>query len=289
MAESLGFTRRNRSDSFSDTDEEDHDEFCDNFAYSVGLENYDICLCDKYVLTQSFHIFFQLSRTCCVCNGYYGPNFGEPVCGTCHAFLFPLIEEIPLTDFSDNDEDSGNDEPPYSLQRDPPAPQVDNENGAAAAVDDNNDNEIEVMDDLPLRRPFIGPLFEMIDENRPQPDPPRSLRSLLNALGDNAEQLPQTQQSTAAFPVEVLLNIFSYLDDISLANVSQVCKLWQSIVSAHTPQTMWQRYTNMRFPLFRQIIRTDDWFKVEFLDLKLVFEHFRVDLSCGTSFSVSDL
>lgn len=209
-----------------------------------------------------------------MCNGYYGPNFNEPVCGTCHAFLFPLIEEIPLTDFSDNDEDSGNDEPPYSMQRDPPAerdPQMDFENDAAAALDDNNDNEIEVLDDLPLRRPFIGPLFGMIDENRPQPDPPRSLRSLLNALDDNTEHLPLAQQqSTADIPVEVLLKIFSYLDDISLANVSQVCKLWQSIVAAHTPQTMWQRYTNMRFPLFRQIIRTDDWFKVK-MNMKNVF------------------
>lgn len=33
------------------------------------------------------HLFQTV--TCCFCNGYYGPCFGEPVCATCHAFLFP--------------------------------------------------------------------------------------------------------------------------------------------------------------------------------------------------------
>jgi hypothetical protein len=31
----------------------------------------------------------QLSVSSCqACNGYYGPCFGEPVCATCHAFLY---------------------------------------------------------------------------------------------------------------------------------------------------------------------------------------------------------
>ncbi|CAD6225312.1 GSCOCG00005615001-RA-CDS [Cotesia congregata] len=33
---------------------------------------------------------FQFSTLACyICNGYYGPSFEEPVCATCHAFLFP--------------------------------------------------------------------------------------------------------------------------------------------------------------------------------------------------------
>ena len=28
------------------------------------------------------------TNTCRACNGYYGPCFSEPVCPTCHAFLY---------------------------------------------------------------------------------------------------------------------------------------------------------------------------------------------------------
>lgn len=28
------------------------------------------------------------TQTCRACNGYYGPCFSEPVCPTCHAFLY---------------------------------------------------------------------------------------------------------------------------------------------------------------------------------------------------------
>ena len=28
--------------------------------------------------------------SCMMCNGYYGNNFGQPVCTTCHLFLFSI-------------------------------------------------------------------------------------------------------------------------------------------------------------------------------------------------------
>ena len=36
--------------------------------------------------------------SCSTCNGYYGPSFGQPVCATCHAFLYAndLDAEINL-------------------------------------------------------------------------------------------------------------------------------------------------------------------------------------------------
>lgn len=50
-----------------------------------------------------------------MCNGYYGPNFGEPVCLTCHAFLFPDYAATCPASFINSektdDSDSGNDEP----------------------------------------------------------------------------------------------------------------------------------------------------------------------------------
>ena len=80
-------------------------------------------------------------RHCAVCNGYYGPCFEQPVCGTCHAFLYAndLDAEVAqqmmqmssnVNDLSDNeqgesqddsDRDSGNEEEPqtdHELQQD---------------------------------------------------------------------------------------------------------------------------------------------------------------------------
>lgn len=221
---------------------------------------------------------------CWVCNGYYAPNFGEPLCGTCHAFLFPVMEEKRPTDISDNDEDSGNDEPPYNLmasasasrnERDADAPTNDGErrsssvdinDAAVLAGSSHHTDEERVMN---KENAFFG--------DRPEPDPPRNLRQYLNILteprddvGNNASANENDQQSNAtkepvnicSLPVEVLLSIFSYLDDLSLCNVGEVCKQWRKILEVHTPQSMWQKYTKQRWPLFRPITNVPNWFNV---------------------------
>lgn len=38
-------------------------------------------------LSLVYHWLFQYS-SCMFCNGFYGKSFGEPVCSTCHMFLF---------------------------------------------------------------------------------------------------------------------------------------------------------------------------------------------------------
>ena len=68
---------------------------------------------------------------CFFCRGFYGPSFGLPVCGPCHAFLFPervgeaeCVEETGAVGAEEKDDsgDSGNEEPTDFL-------------GAAAASD----------------------------------------------------------------------------------------------------------------------------------------------------------
>ena len=37
-------------------------------------------------------------HSCLACNGFYGPCFGEPVCATCHAFLYASqLEQVQYT------------------------------------------------------------------------------------------------------------------------------------------------------------------------------------------------
>lgn len=131
--------------------------------------------------------------------------------------------------------------------------------------------------------------------DRPEPEPPRNLKQYLTALTEMHESISNnhiniqhhesrqvnsktvkllaTTSSTSKgkpgdtiseLPVEVLLVIFSYLDDISLCNSSEVCKQWKNIVETHTPQSLWERYTKTRWPLYHQITRANNWFKVNF-------------------------
>lgn len=53
---------------------------------------------------------------CCFCNGYYGPSFEEPLCTTCHTFIFPddlsnQNHAVSALFEKTDDGDSGNDEP----------------------------------------------------------------------------------------------------------------------------------------------------------------------------------
>lgn len=70
-------------------------------------------------------------------------------------------------------------------------------------------------------------------------------------------------QKMKVLPVEVLLKIFSYLDDLSLWNAGETCKQWKNILELHTPQSMWKRYTKERWPLYQQISTIPNWFHVK--------------------------
>ncbi|ELT98217.1 hypothetical protein CAPTEDRAFT_186751 [Capitella teleta] len=60
-------------------------------------------------------IFKAMLSACSVCQGYYGPNFGWPVCNTCHLFLFAadintLSHHAQFAEKTDSG-DSGTEEP----------------------------------------------------------------------------------------------------------------------------------------------------------------------------------
>lgn len=252
-------------------------------------------------------------------------------------------EEKRSTDLSDNDEDSGNDEPPYTNARDVGAmfavnrirPNGDNDgdgdddgDGDGGGPANANEQNADAFDRRPPANPNNAagdgndpnhmqvPLAPMrrnsndriaIYENaflgdRPDPQPPRNLRQYLCALTENHENamrpvvnenVVNDQASTSAakptntigaLPVEVLLVIFSYLDDISLCHVGEVCKQWKNILEVHTPQSLWQRYTKTRWPLYSQITHTTNWLKVPILDLLYylkVTEIFNLDFCCS--------
>lgn len=197
------------------------------------------------------------------------------------------MEEKRPTDLSDNDEDSGNDEPPYNVGASASTNRNDRDIDVSANEDDSSRpnspadlNEAAVLvhpkdDDRIANKEnvFLG--------DRPDPNPPRNLRQYLSILseprddGNVADAAANNERrlranalggkdiaNICALPVEVLLTIFSYLDDLSLCNVGEVCKQWRKILEVHTPQTMWEKYTKQRWPLYQQIAKVSNWFNV---------------------------
>ncbi|XP_023715843.1 uncharacterized protein LOC111868948 [Cryptotermes secundus] len=122
--------------------------------------------CSEQVFVEDFE---YVHSSCYICNGFYGPCFEEPVCATCHAFLFP--------------EDMSHSE-------------------AIAIFSEKTDD------------------------------------------GD------------------LLLAVFSYLDDVSLWIVGNVCKRWRHLLHTHVAGEQWRNYTMQRWPLFKPLCAVQDWFKI---------------------------
>lgn len=179
---------------------------------------------------------FEFAHTSCyICNGYYGPCFEEPVCATCHTFLFPeelsCAEPVPVFTEKTDDGDSGNDEPTdlfCPVER--------------HVLHHQGDDAGEAMAPAP-----------------PRPDP---VAVRLEILSTPHEPDNLTPGLVECLPPEVLLAVFSYLDDMSLWSVGNVCKRWRHLLHSDVTPDIWRIYTQRRWPLFKPICTVDDWFKV---------------------------
>lgn len=63
-------------------------------------------------------------------------------------------------------------------------------------------------------------------------------------------------------PPEVLLTIFSYLDDLSIWSAMNVCRRWFGLLSTHLTSAQWQQYVTLRWPLYKPVCYVADWYKV---------------------------
>ncbi|GBP13088.1 hypothetical protein EVAR_72694_1 [Eumeta japonica] len=125
----------------------------DSLKDSEIEEDTDNMKMQSQIFEENFNFPVYNSSTCWVCNGYYGPNFGEPLCSTCHAFLHNTEPTEELETTISDDEDSGNDEPPFKDKAeendddDEPDDEVDEVEGDR----DVNEEDVEdVVDDVEL-------------------------------------------------------------------------------------------------------------------------------------------
>ncbi|KAH8262964.1 hypothetical protein KR044_002536 [Drosophila immigrans] len=274
---------------------------------------------DKQLQLTEATFSFSNSHACWVCNGYYGPNFGEPLCGACHAFLYNAqrAEEL-LTELSD-DEDSGNDEPPFKDKQEddetendadimgfedledaapeqqqpqqlpqqqqlnqevePEQPEQDQQQPPQQQQQQQQLQPDQQMEAAPPRRgtperdfeheravnPFLLPI------KRPRPAAPLALPHYMQELADGRARAHEynngldnnsNKSITHMIPVEVMLKIFAYLDDISLWLASEVCKQWHDIIAKNTAQSMWKSYIKQRWPLFESLAEQPDCYKL---------------------------
>ncbi|XP_036329618.1 uncharacterized protein LOC118741751 [Rhagoletis pomonella] len=244
---------------------------------------------------------FSCSTACWVCNGYYGPNFDEPLCGTCHAFLYNTQAAEELETTISDDEDSGNDEPPFKDKQ-----EVDEDDD----VDDDDDDVDDVVEDevddeegvgmleaeignapvmaaQEMQVDHVPPLIAEVEQprrsleregergnvallpiQRPRPLAPRSLPDFLELLCEGRANAREAIAPVAPpnnilmLPVEIMVIIFSHLDDMSMWKASEVCKQWRSILEQNTSQLMWMRYLKERWPLFQCIVDVPNWLKL---------------------------
>ncbi|XP_033228129.1 uncharacterized protein LOC117179973 isoform X2 [Belonocnema kinseyi] len=172
--------------------------------------------------------------SCYICNGYYGPCFEEPVCATCHAFLFPDdvgLLQIPTFSEKTDDEDSGNDEPTdlcYNIER----------------RSSQQQHNVPQISSNSLRN-----LQFMLDQSSPQ----RSFLELQKLVIQKNNHSFQEDSSTA-FSIQDVTSMRSYLNNYATNASSQnIFKHSERIVKKTPARPHDQNFQNDR--LFEEDIR----------------------------------
>ncbi|XP_058796697.1 uncharacterized protein LOC131667355 isoform X2 [Phymastichus coffea] len=291
------------------------------------------------------------THACYICNGFYGPCFGEPVCATCHAFLFPDdigLLQAPLFSEKTDDDDSGNDEPVDLYYNDRRASRADRNSSQDSTpivsspsdspdrnrplffpnynhigdinrdegahfdpnhenpqrnvidprqlqldlgnlqinqdADDNQQNDVleedfqspeedsvANEDPEPENHQYAGAMYQPVQNydmflERGEPSRPWNLSKRFDLLTNyrNNEHKPINELGLVdRLPPEVLLAVFSHLDDVSLWCAANVCRRWYNLVINHTTPELWQAHCKLRWPLYEPISDTvRDWYKI---------------------------
>ncbi|XP_012134905.1 modifier of rpr and grim, ubiquitously expressed [Megachile rotundata] len=304
---------------------------------------------------------FQFSTVaCCFCNGYYGPCFEEPVCATCHAFLFPNdvgLLQVPIFSEKTDDEDSGNDEPTElyynherrASQQQQNSPQNANSNvpnisnisnpnsHTSQRIHMQNDNISATQKVHYGINPYNSKSIATISQNVPLVHDTHSgnVQSMVNGNNETHNETCKEKVSTLEnsqciaerklhsivpfqrvkelenyqhcqwnykahddvgepsrsyslserlemltnykhvehesvsepslverLPPEVLLVVFSHLDDVSLWSAANVCRRWCGLLSTHVTSQQWQQNVKLRWPLYKPIGSVKNWYKV---------------------------
>jgi hypothetical protein len=196
----------------------------------------------------------------------------------------------PLVLMADEDESSDQEDPPLEMVNNGP-PEVAGAAGGAAEAAVN----VQVHPDwrvfgqnMDQNRPVSGPSFlsPAFLPCSPHPTATHPFHSATNrhikveSLSERLKLLsfhrPQScsvamgagkasfsdlsTDTSSGLPPEIWLYVFSFLDDISLYAVGNVCRRWQHMLRGKVTADQWKSFTRRRWPLFRPLALVKDWF-----------------------------
>lgn len=169
----------------------------------------------------------------------------------------------------DDGDDSGNDEPPLPTQQFHLEPAL-----------NQHQNQYDDYQSIPnnVAIEYYKQLRDLsVEQRRNRETENNVLAALIQILSHPAEvQNPVISDvEIGALPVEVLIHIFSFLDDISLWVVSEVSKQWCEIVEKNSQESVWRIGLEKRWPMFKSKVEVKSWFKVSvcfcLLSLLIIF------------------
>ena len=149
-----------------------------------------------------------------------------------------------------DDCDSGNDEPSdyFPLERRPSVSLTPKQDSLASEAGDHP-------------RPEAGSVPALHRRVSPAIAPERLVERLhLLEVAHSNNIAPAPEGLVTSLPPEVTLQIFLYLDDISLYTVGNVCRQWRHLLMLNSTQLQWAAWTRRRWPLFQPLIDISDWF-----------------------------
>lgn len=118
-----------------------------------------------------------------------------------------------------------------------------------------------------------------------QPDTDK-LGNVISSSKSEKHEAPSVAVGLNDMPLEILLNIFSYLDPMQLTSIRLVCKQWQYAISR--PET-WSRLFHRKFGIssdsFPSLSNTNHWM-VEYFDRARVLKRWRKAVGVHKSFEL---
>lgn len=234
------------------------------------LEKYDVFF---------YWLSFQDTTVCFQCNGFYGCNFGQPLCGRCHKFLFGNDSKKRVRQ-SEREDDAINIAKHFrlSVHERQQAPglilqpssrprqlqfQLRSHSSRLNLQPSSRPLQLQVTKHLSatILQQQLKSVREMLkkikeDERKQQTskdvkdaEAADSSSNVVVGSDDSHSFQYKSDTNVSVLPLEILQKIFAHLDDITLLTVSKVSKRWNEIL--RSDQRPWASFTKKRWPLFR--------------------------------------
>ncbi|BHF57390.1 hypothetical protein SprV_0100033100 [Sparganum proliferum] len=191
---------------------------------------------------------------CNFCNGFYDFGSDQPVCSTCHAFVYDFstdsFEDSCSAKEKEASNDSGNEEPERVSDFFPLGVSQENLRYPPNTT-------------TPTPSVFHTPAAHPRPSHRTCPYRQQNSHGSSDcyrlSVSDQPLSNPSTSYSLESLPVEVLLRIVDYLDDVSVWTLRVASQRCCCIIDSEIPEQRWAEFVAHRWPIFVPRYRVSSW------------------------------